>query len=234
MLEKLFVEHGFAQVQVADDNLSVYQYSQSQFYFVAEYVESEFLDYEDSHITEAVINLYSSYQKDNPVITKNSAMIILLKCDGHSPSEELLNKIYAVEEDPFGMRKYVVVAESEIIEQLKSISYDDLTKIALNKGRFDKYQKNVTTNDDHEYMGAIQIYIKLPFLRMRESKEELQTISELVDSLMKKDGNSHIKDQTIGKKGSIFDDRERFISDALSLEKNEIDDWLDQTLEGVK
>lgn len=232
MLEKLFALHGFSRVESSVSSVDIYQHFSSQFYFVAEYTEDQFINYDDAPITESIINLYSAQQENNPAVTKNSSLVILLKCDGYTPNEGLLNKIYAIEEDPYGMRKYVIVTQTDIIEQLKTISYGDLTKIVFNKGKFDKYQKDGTNNNDHEYMGAIQVFIKLPFLKMQENKEALQTISELVDTLMKKNDYLHIKDQNLGSNGSIFKDREKFLSDALSLENNSLDSWLDQTLGG--
>lgn len=234
MLKKLFSQHGLTEVKGITNGIIMYQQSSARFYFITEYSEGQFLDYDDAPITESIINLYSAQQIDNPSVTKNSSLIILLKCNEYVPSETLLNKIYAVEEDPYGMRKYVIVAQSDIIDQLKTISYEGLTQIVFNKGRFDKYQKSGTSNNDHEFMGAIQVFIKLPFLRMQESKEKLQTITELTDSLMKKDDYLHIKNQNLGSRGAIFDDREEFLSKALSLERNSLDGWLDQTLGGTQ
>ncbi|MBH2007605.1 hypothetical protein I8H83_03310 [Candidatus Saccharibacteria bacterium] len=232
MLEDLFKVHGFSKIDNTDI-VSVYKHSSSQFYFVGEYEEADFLNYEESALTESIINLYFGYQEHNPAITKNSALVILLKSNSHSLSEELLNKIYAVEEDPFGMRKYVIVAEGAILEELKKVSYDDLTQIIFNKARFDKYQENAVSNEDYEYRAAIQIFIKLPFLKMLENKDRLQTITELIDTLMTKNSYDHLKNQSIGIAGEIFSDREDFLSKAISLEKNDLDDWLDRTL-GVK
>jgi len=233
MLGKLFGSYGFVEDEVAVKNVALFKNAKStQFYLVAEYLEQDFLDYDNAKITEEIINLYAELKATSPVISKNSSLIILVRCANYQPNEELLNKIYAVEEDPFGMRKYVIAAQNDIIDRLKDIDSDELTKIVSNKDRFDKYQTNGLANSDHEYMGALQVYIKLPFLKMEEGRAQLQTITERIDALMQKDNNQHLKEQNLTN-GSVFDDREKFLSNALSLQRNELDDWLDETLEVV-
>ena len=230
MLDKLFGSYRFTTEKTSVESVALFKNEKStQFYFVAEYSEKDFLDYDNAKTTEDVINLYAEHKESNPTIVKNSSFIILVKCGDYQPSQNLLNKIYAVEEDPFGMRKYVIAAQSDIIDQIKDVGSDDLTKIVLNKDRFDKYQTSGLANSDHEYMGAVQIYIKLPFLKIEESRTQLQTITERVQALMQKDNNQHLRSQNLTK-GSVFEDREKFLSSALSLDHNELDNWLDETL----
>jgi hypothetical protein len=230
MFNNLFEPYGYiADVTSIDDVVLFKNEKSTQFYFVAEYSENDFLGYEDAIISENVINLYTARKETNPAIVKNSSLITLVRCASYQPSQELLNKIYAVEEDPFGMRKYVVAAQGDIIDQLKSINLDELRNIIRNKDRFDAYQSSGLANSDHEYMGAIQLYIKLPFLKIEEGRAQLQTISERVQVLMQKDSNQHLKDQSLVS-GGIFYDREKFLSNALSLEPNELDEWLNVTL----
>ena len=230
MLSKLFESKGFKQIESGEDSISYYEKDGSHFYFVAKYNEEDFLKYDRSDITEKVTNIYTNKLEENPRVTKNSSLVILVSCDSYIQSEALYNKIYEVEENPFGMRKYVIAAHEDVINWLQEIESSELRKLVSNREKFEQYQEKGIDSEDHYYLGGMQLFIKLPFLNLDETSAILQTLPDRVNLLLQKNNNQLLINQNLGEKGAIFDDREKFQVDALSLKKTNFDVWLDECL----
>lgn len=233
MLSKLFESKGFKQEDSGSDNISFYQKDETLFYFVASYPQDDFLNYDHSKITEKVTEAYTRKLQENPRVTKNSSLVILISSKSYIQDEELYNKIYEVEENPFGMRKYVIVAHEDIITWLQEVDLSELRKLILNRGKFEQYQAKGLENDDHQYVGGMQLFIKLPFLNLEETSAVLQTLPDRVNLLLQKNNNRILIEQNIGENGAIFNDREEFQIKAVSLKKTDFDIWLDRCLEST-
>jgi hypothetical protein len=230
MLDNIFKFYGYAKNEASTAEVGVYlNEAMTQCYFVAQFDENDFIKYEEAAMTEKIVDLYSSFKDKQPSLARNSSLVVVVSCGSYQPSQDILNKIYAVEEDPFGMRKYVIAAHSETISQMAKIEYAELAEIVFNKSRFDLYKDRGLDNEDYQYMAAIQVFIKLPFLKITENESQFKTIAERISVLMEQGDNQLLRSQSLIN-NEVFKDREQFQANAISLNKNDLDEWLDLTL----
>lgn len=232
VLEKLFESNDFKKEQSGNASVDLYSKDDSQFFFVVRYDENQLKQYFDTKLTEDVFDIYSNLEKKQVSATKNSSLIILADCGDSVDNSEFINQVYKIEEDAYGMRKYVIVSRSEFFDTVGQMDEDQLRNLIDDKNKFGSYQEKGLAYKDYEYMLAVQIFIKLPFLSIGENKTGLKTISELIEEIMEADDNRHV--MNLNKEEAIFKDKEGLFEKALSLSRNDFDDWLDRFERGSK
>lgn len=232
VLEKLFESNGFKKQLSKDENVDLYIKDDSQFFFVAKYNEAQLRQYFSTQITEDIFNVYSELENKQPSARKNSSLIILADCGDSSKDPSFMNQVYKIEEDAYGMRKYVIVSHDEYFDTIGQLDEEQIRDLVEDRIKFNDYQEHGLNFKDREYMLAIQIFIKLPFLSIGENKAGLKTISELIRDIMDTGDNRHI--MNLNSEHRIFDDKEGLLEKALSLSENDFDEWLNRFEQGSK
>lgn len=225
-LEKLFASNGFAKEQSGNEDVDLYSKDGSQFFFVVRYDVAQLKQYFDTKLTEDVFEIYADLEKKQISATKNSSLIILADHGGAIDDPDFINQVYKIEEDAYGMRKYVIVSRDEFFDTVGKMDEEEIRSLINDNDKFSSYQEKGLSYGDYGYMLAIQIFIKLPFLNIGDNKTGLKTVSELVKEIMDTDHNRHVLD--LNNDEAIFKDKEDLLERALSLSRNDFDDWLDQ------
>jgi hypothetical protein len=119
----------------------------------------------------------------HPAFKKNCDLICILKFGSLSEFKELEQKIFAIEEDAYHFKKYVLYY-SDIEEQmLDDVSYEVLFDVISEKKEFDAYKANPLSSS--KYSIAARIFIKLPFLELPYKEKELVPLGLQVEEAVK-------------------------------------------------
>lgn len=124
--------------------------------------------------------------KSEPAFERNSDLIILLKLNNLGDFNAYEQKIFAIEEDPYYFKKYVLYYSDEENNILENKSIDDLREVILNRDLFNDYKKN--PNYPSLYSFSARFFIKVPFLHVPVNETEMPSIEVMLkESLLAKD-----------------------------------------------
>lgn len=121
--------------------------------------------------------------KSDPAFEKNSDLIVLFKMDNLSDFKFHENKIFAIEEDPFQFKKYVLYYSDDEEGLVNELSYNDLKKIILDRDSFRAYKAK--PNHPSKYSFTARLFIKVPFLEVPVEEEELKSIDVMLTETYK-------------------------------------------------
>ncbi|MFJ2389656.1 ABC-three component system middle component 1 [Pseudomonas koreensis] len=108
---------------------------------------------------------------EHPAFKKNCDLICLLKLDKLAKFKELENRIFAIEEDAYHYKKYVLYYTKEEEDCLAGFEFADLLRTISDKSQFDSYKNSPLSSST--YSIAAKIFIKIPFLILSHEKREL-------------------------------------------------------------
>lgn len=108
---------------------------------------------------------------EHPAFKKNCDLICLLKLETLAEFKELEDEIFAIEEDAYHYKKYVLYYTKEEENCLAGFDFSDLLRTISNKSLFDAYKKSPLSSST--YSIAAKIFIKIPFLILNHEKREL-------------------------------------------------------------
>jgi hypothetical protein len=124
--------------------------------------------------------------KSEPAFERNSDLIILLKLNNLGDFNTHEKKIFAIEEDPYYFKKYVLYYSDEEKNILENKSINDLREVILNRDLFNAYKKN--PNYPSLYSFSARFFIKVPFLHVPVNEIEMPSIEVMLkESLLAKD-----------------------------------------------
>lgn len=124
--------------------------------------------------------------KSEPAFERNSDLIILLKLNNLGDFNTHEQKIFAIEEDPYYFKKYVLYYSEEEKNILENKSINDLREVILNRDLFNAYKKN--PNYPSLYSFSARFFIKVPFLHVPVNEVEMPSIEVMLkESLLAKD-----------------------------------------------
>lgn len=102
---------------------------------------------------------------------KNTDLIVIVKFDKLDDFRRKEKSIFAIEENSYFFKKYVLYYTHEEENLLRSKKFDDLRKVIVDKGEFLNYKNNPTVPSF--YAIAARIFIKLPFLELVVNENDL-------------------------------------------------------------
>lgn len=108
---------------------------------------------------------------NNASFKKNCDLICIHHLNQLSEFKSHEEQIFAIEEDPYFFKKYVLYYSDAEENVLKEQSYENLKATIADKTLFNEYKKQPLTAT--QYSVAAKIFIKLPFLELPLNKREL-------------------------------------------------------------
>lgn len=109
--------------------------------------------------------------REHPAFKKNSDLICILHLGQLSEFKLIEDKIFAIEEDPYQYKKYVLYYNDTEERMLENITYQKLLDIVSDKSKFEAYKENPLIAS--QYSIAAKVFIKLPFLMLQHDNREL-------------------------------------------------------------
>lgn len=122
----------------------------------------------------------------HPAFKKNCDLICVLKFETLSEFKELEQKIFAIEEDAYHFKKYILYYSDTEDKMLKDVSYQDLLDVISVKAEFDAYKESPLFSSKYSF--AVRLFIKLPFLELPYIEKELVPLSLQVEEAAKEFG----------------------------------------------
>ncbi|MGU2252193.1 ABC-three component system middle component 1 [Pseudomonas aeruginosa] len=108
---------------------------------------------------------------EHPAFKKNCDLICLLRLEKLAEFKELEDRIFAIEEDAYHYKKYVLYYTKEEEDRLAGFEFADLLRTISDKSQFDSYKNSPLSSST--YSIAAKIFIKIPFLILSHEKREL-------------------------------------------------------------
>lgn len=230
-IKKIFQEKKYFLEEDSNEEI-LFFWKKWEYFLISKYNKSELKEFFESEKTNSLIKIFENKKKNFKDIEKNTSLIILLKVDDLKKDfNELKNQIMKIEEDEYFFRKYIIIYDevwqNEVIEINNHVELnEELNKINLEEFRKDNFEKS-------KWYLIIQLFIKLPFLKVEVKELKLDNLLENINKKIKKNEleelNNFIleKDYLTENENSedFFDNLENRI---LDIENKEIDSFLEK------
>lgn len=189
VIQKLFLEHDFNK-EVELENGIYFNQKGNEYYIYKTIKENELIGYlnENKEINN-IIRLFKEHKEDlkDQSIDKNTSLILFIEVDNIREGYlSNLNSLLKFEENEYWFKRYAILysreaytyldQEGEILPVLES-------KTSLST-EFEEYEKDILQKPD--YFLAMQLYIKLPFLKVNNGSKLFTSIDEAIGGIDKK------------------------------------------------
>lgn len=220
IIKKIFEESGFKENNLSTNKISFYEKKDKEYFLISNYSEQDVTDFFSSDKTNGIISLFDNLKKQRTDIEKNTSLLILFKVNSFSEVEKFKNQIFRIEEDEYFFRKYIICYTNESIIDLKV--EPQLSRVMLNEklgddNSFKKFEKNKYFSD--EYFLIMQLFVKLPFLKLEIQPNDFTNIKEIISKDEDKLIKNIIVDDQLGKLDEIItmvnEDSDEFINSFL-------------------
>lgn len=178
LLKSLFKENNIVEIEENDECFS---YKNNSYFFNINIQESELLKiknneglYNNSEF-KRILGVYKDLVDTSGInqIEKNSSLIVSVKCEDLKSLTDLQQQILLIEENEFFFKKYVILYTDQAITQLSESPNVKFLQDKLNDfEKFDKYSDEGYSSELAEYLVVLQLFIKLPFLKLTFSQDE--------------------------------------------------------------
>lgn len=193
LLYSIFEEQGIKKIA---DDIGCFSHENQSFFFNINIQESELLlikntqSFYDNEDYKRILDVYKKLVDTSgiPEIEKNSSLIITVKCEYLDTLSKLQQQILLIEENEYFFKKYVILyTEESITELLKKPNVSFLQETLNDSEKFEKYSDSGYSSDLMEYLVVIQLFIKLPFLKLTFSQNEYLDLKNKLDNSLEKD-----------------------------------------------
>ncbi|MGL2995171.1 ABC-three component system middle component 1 [Flavobacterium sp. TSSA_36] len=193
LLYSIFEQHG---IDKHPGDIDCFSYKNKSFFFNININESELFsikntqNFYDNKDYKNILEVYKKLVDTSGIaeIEKNSSLIITVKCEDLEALSKLQQQILLIEENEYFFKKYVILyTEESISELLKKPTIDFLQDKLNDSGKFNKYSDFGYSSDLMEYMVVIQLFIKLPFLKILFSQNEYFDLNNKLKNSLEKD-----------------------------------------------
>ncbi|MEN9657307.1 MAG: hypothetical protein RL571_772 [Pseudomonadota bacterium] len=110
----------------------------------------------------------------HPTFKKNCDLICIHHLSKLAEFKDHEEQIFAIEEDPHFFKKYILYYSDTEESAIKDYSFDRLVDTISDKSQFSKYKSDPLAAT--QYSVAAKIFIKLPFLELPFTREELVSL----------------------------------------------------------
>lgn len=170
-------------------NVPCFSYHDKTFYFWINIEESRLRqfknkdDYREDPNYKTVLEAYSKEVNagEQHALEKNASLIVLVKCADISALTSLQQQILLMEEDEYFFKKYVILYTFDSISQLTSeiiVSY--LRSKVNDPDKFNSFSTAGYTSELAEYLVVLQLFIKLPFLKLEHGDEKFTSLDQKI------------------------------------------------------
>jgi hypothetical protein len=193
LLYSLFEQHGIDKLP---GDIDCFSYENKSFFFNINIIESELLSIKNTQSFygnkdyESILEVYKNLVNTSgiPEIEKNSSLIITVKCEDLGALSKLQQQILLIEENEYFFKKYIILyTEESISELLKKPTVDFLQEKLNDSEKFNKFSDSGYSSDLTEYMVVLQLFIKLPFLKILFSQNEYLDLNNKLNNSLEKD-----------------------------------------------
>lgn len=157
----------------------------------------------------------------NPAFKKNCDLICTLRFEHLSEFKNLEQQIFALEEDAYHFKKYILYYSNSEEQMLEDVSYLDLFEAISKKDKFDEYKASPLTSS--KYSIAARIFIKLPFLELPYNEQDLTPLGQQAEEAVK-EFNYDMEYGRIQKISADDTDIENLIKELIQHELENIQD----------
>jgi|SRR5690554_54586 len=179
-----------------NDELQGYHQTDKSFYFYKTLVADQLAEVKDKNSLNRsewyqsfLSNFNELCQSDKyPALEKNSSLLIFVEGSSITELSSLQSQILLLEEDQFFLKKYVIYYTSSAYEKIKDLSLnEELLEKVNDKERFDKLMKNGLSDEIEDYVLILQLFIKLPFLKLKFNEDNYVALSDKLKNLLSND-----------------------------------------------
>ncbi|WP_348799159.1 ABC-three component system middle component 1 [Flavobacterium adhaerens] len=191
LLKNIFKENNIIKLE---EEKECFSYENKSFFFNINIQESELLqirnteNFYDNGDYKRILDIYRRLVDTSGIneIEKNSSLIVTVKCEDLESLSKLQQQILLIEENEYFFKKYVILYTDQSISQLSENPTIEFLQEKLNDfEKFDKYSEEGYISELAEYMVVLQLFIKLPFLKLAFGQDEyFDLTSKLKSSLL--------------------------------------------------
>lgn len=177
-ISNALTEHKFSLVHTSDQSSYFLRLhgEAARFAIVYEMIELQSPD----ALNEAASLGAPSEFLQHPAFKKNCDLICLLRLENLAEFKKLDDRIFAIEEDAYHYKKYVLYYTKEEEDCLAGFEFADLLRTISDKSQFDTYKDSPLSSST--YSISAKIFIKIPFLILSHEKRELVPLKLQVES----------------------------------------------------
>lgn len=191
LIENIFTKSEIELVTF--EGVNYFNYIDVSYYFTLEVDEEDlktiksFEDLESNKDYKLFKEKFNAVEKfgGSNTITKNSSLLFIVKVDNMNQVDNLQQQILLIEEDEYFFKKYVLLySEQAIVNLDKENVFEDIYTKVVNKEKFNFYSQNGYSDDLEEYIFILQLFIKLPFLKLIFSSGDYETLECKISNLL--------------------------------------------------
>lgn len=143
--------------------------------------------------------------KESTSAEKNSSLIILVEVDSLGLLEKCKQQIFLLEEDENYFKKFVILySQSALHGLLGDISIETLQEKVSNQTFFEEFFNKGYSTDLEEYLFLLQLFIKLPFLKLKSGDESFKALDIRIEEMLG-ETNSNIYKQFLEMKDKLIE-----------------------------
>jgi hypothetical protein len=183
--------NGYEQLTLQVEHVSAFRSPRfKDVLLVANYSSDELIHFDDCVTTTEVMDVYDEVCKIYPDALRSTSLVICHKVSDVGERDIAKNTILKIEENSFGLRKFIVsYTDASIVELLKIEETELVSQLhAKVESGFSAFIDSKVVSSIEEYDIVLQLFIKLPFMKMQSSraKTELTPLPDfLADKLSK-------------------------------------------------
>ena len=183
--------NGYEQLSLQVEHVSAFRSPRfKDVLLVANYSSDELIHFDDCATTTEVMDAYDEVCKIYPDALRSTSLVICHKVSDVGERDIAKNTILKIEENSFGLRKFIVSYTDTSIAELLKIEETELVSQlhAKVESGFGAFIDSRVVSSIEEYDIVLQLFIKLPFMKMQSSraKTELTPLPDfLTDKLSK-------------------------------------------------
>jgi len=190
ILKKILSENGY---EPRTQGIEYHSKGDSSFFFLTSLPELTFklIKNHDSFDTneqfKAIMDGFKNIinSGDQIAIEKNSSLIVLVKCASITSLSDLQQQILFLEEDEFFLKKYVILYTDASISALTDDPIVNSLVLKINSiENFGYFATNGYSEEIAEYLVIMQLFIKLPFLKLTLDLTGYSTLSQKLESVL--------------------------------------------------
>lgn len=196
LIKKLILSNGYNSLSIDSTKVSAFQSERFRdAIIVAPYTfdELKIFNSDQCTITKEVLSAFDSMCETNPDTFKDTCLIVCYKIKDSDEYQKAANVILDIEENEYGLRKFIVTYTDQSIAGLKNLDGQSAVS-ELHQKLKDGFEQFISTTPEslpNEYDVISQLFIKLPFMKVQSSRasNSLASLSEVVDIALKEHVN---------------------------------------------
>ena len=229
IVETILTEAGYIGQDIENVTAKFFAKNEEDYFIVMDIKEADIPGFLGSDIYNDLSNFVYSLKEKYVDIAKNTSLIICVEVDKYiGTTSGYREDIYAIEEDPYVFRKYIIQYTADGLERMGSFTTNEIIDYARNSLSFADYESEGIKMKDMDYFLSLQLVVKLPFLDIVAEHEALDDIKSRLNSLLSTQ-QKYIVDETLEQKLENIEEKE---TEAISSQEDTVlDKWLDETLQ---